>query len=412
MSVQMKITLVSQNYLPFIGGIETHAQQVAHELKKRGHHVQIMAVNFEHSKLPEKLKVLHESLLAPSYRDYDDEGIPVHALTPTLTERLCLIPTIAQVAPVLRRHLYHQLRDWSHFWYRIAYLRRIRQILRGSDVVHSLTYGLLGWTTQQAARELKIPFVCTPFVHPHQWGDGAKDIAYYKRAQAVIGLVETDTQYLASLGVSADALHTIGVSPALPPTSNPEEFRRRHKIGGAPFILYVGRMMPQKGAEAVVKAASIMWEHNPDLHFVFIGPASPDSENWFADMDPRMHYLGRTSNEEKADALAACDIFCMPSMSEILPTVYLEAWSFEKPVVGGHAHGLVNLVEGNQAGLCSSQQPHELAEVLKSLLDDAPRRRQFGINGSNLVKRLYSPEAVASQLEALYTSVLSKAPLK
>lgn len=405
----MKITLISQYYLPFIGGVEKHAQQVSHELRKRGHQVQIVAVNFGAPDLPGNLLVLQDGLLTPSYHPYDDEGVPVYPLTPSPLDRLGLLPTGVQALPVVRRHFYHQLKDWSYFWYRAVYLRRLRQILRGSDIVHSLACGLLGWTARQAAQDLNVPFVCTPFVHPGQWGDGPGDIAYYQSAHAVIGLVKSDSDYLASLGVPREKLHTIGVSPDTLPTPNAGSFRRKYQLENVPLILYVGRMMPQKGAEAVVKAASLVWERHPDARFVFAGPPSPQSEMWFRDVDNRMLYLGKVSTQEKADALAACDIFCMPSMSEILPTVYLEAWSLGKPVVGGHAHGLVDLVEGNDAGYCSSQEPAQLANVLNSLLDDEPLRSRFGSNGANLVERLYTSEAVVDQFEALYDSLVSGA---
>ncbi len=103
------------------------------------------------------------------------------------------------------------------------------------DVVHSLAGGYLGWTAQAAARDLGIPFVCTPFVHPKQWGDGPEDVEYYEKADAVIGLVETDKEYLASIGVPKENLHIVGVSPNLPATADPKGFREKHGLGAAPW---------------------------------------------------------------------------------------------------------------------------------------------------------------------------------
>ena len=89
--------------------------------------------------------------------------------------------------------------------------------------------------------------------------------------------------------------------------------------------------MQQKGAPAILAAAQSVWQKQPEARFVFIGPASPVEQEMFKSCDSRILYLGRVDPQEKADALAACDIFCMPSMSEILPTVYLEAWSLGRP---------------------------------------------------------------------------------
>ncbi len=280
--------------------------------------------------------------------------------------------------------------------------------MAGVGVVHSLAGNYLGWTAQEAAQERGLPFVCTPFVHPHQWGDGPNDVAYYRRADAVIALVETDRSYLVEIGVPAEKIHVIGVSPELPNRTDAEGFRRKHRLGDAPLVLYVGRMMPQKGARAVLEAATLVWRRQPDARFVFIGPQTPDAEAWFRDADRRVLVLGRVDLQEKADALAACDVFCMPSLSEILPTVYLEAWSLGRPVVGGLAHGLPELVEGNDAGVCASQDPAAVAGALLRLLEDDDLRRRLGENGRRLVEREYSVGAVTASLLVVYQSVASR----
>ncbi len=160
--------------------------------------------------------------------------------------------------------------------------------------------------------------------------------------------------------------------------------------------------MREKGAVALLDAAPGVWRHMPDTRFIFIGPASPEEAAIFDNADPRIYYLGKVSAQEKADALAACDLFCMPSMSEILPTVYLEAWSFSKPVVGGMAHGLPELVEGNGAGVVARQDADELAEKLVRLLGDQGSRERYGRAGKELVEQKYSVVAVADALLEVY----------
>jgi phosphatidyl-myo-inositol dimannoside synthase len=398
----MKILLVAQNYHPFVGGVEIHARQVAHELSK-SHQVEVVASNFAPYRGPKRLAVLQTSLLVPAHESHADGKVPVHALTPTPVDRLRMLPVAARVVPKVQRYAYHGLNRYGYRSYRSVYLPRLRRLVRGADVVHSLAGGYLGWAAQEAAREAGIPFVCTPFAHPGQWGDGPDDLTYYRGAQAVIGLVETDKEYLRSLGVPADKLHVVGVSPDLPASADSAGFRRKHGLDETPFVLYVGRMMPQKGARAVLDAAQVVWQRVPEARFVFIGPASPSEAAMFEGADGRILYLGKVSVQEKADALAACDVFCMPSLSEILPTVYLEAWSYGKPVVGGKAHGLPELVEGNGAGLTAAQDPEELGGILAHLLQDEDERTRLGEQGRQLVDQKYSVPAVTAALESLYT---------
>jgi phosphatidylinositol alpha-1,6-mannosyltransferase len=400
----MKIAIVSQNYHPFVGGVETHARQVARELAK-DNQVTVAAVRFGPSTTPRRLAMLEDNLLVSRYPSYQDERVQVVSLSPTAMDRLRLVPLAMRATPKLQRYAYHGLNRWTYRAYRGVFLPKLRKVAADADVIHSLAFGQLGWAAQEAAAERGIPFVCTPFVHPQQWGDGPDDVAYYKRADALIALVETDKQYLTSLGIPAEKIRVIGVSPELPPESDAAGFRKRHGLGDWPLVLYVGRMMRQKGAGAVIAATEKVWAKRPDTRFVFIGPASPAEAGQFAGRDPRLQYLGKVSFQQKADALAACDIFCMPSMSEILPTVYLEAWSFGKPVVGGLAHGLRELVEGNGGGISSSQETDELAGALLRLLDHPAERQAMGANGKRLVETTYSVPAVSRSLLSLYQEV-------
>ena len=403
----MKLLLVTQYYYPFIGGVETHVRQVAQEFLRQGHEVEIVAATFSPCPLSARNAVLYFNLLTPAYDRYKDGEVRVHALTPTPIDRLRMLPIAVRAIPKLGGKFYNQFNRFGYFFYKSVFLDRLKVLMKDVDVVHSLAGNYLGWTAQAAAQELKIPFACTPFVHPHQWGDDPMSVEYYQRSNAVIGLLKSDRDYLESIGVAGDKLRTIGVSPDLPPTSDPVAFRQRHGLENHPVILYTGRMMLQKGAQALLNATEKVWATNPEVKFVFIGPHTAESKNWFDRVDPRIQYLGRVSNQEKADALAACDIFCMPSMSEILPTVYLEAWSLGKPVVGGYAEGLPELIEGNHAGIAVSQNSDEIAIALLQVLQNAELGQQYGRSGQAMVKERYSVPAVVNQLHDLYEALQS-----
>ncbi len=407
----LRILLVSLYYLPFVGGVELHARQVAHEFRRRGNDVTVAAMNFAAAKSRPSLQILHPDLLAPTFDDYSDEGIPVRSLAPrSRLERLRLLPTAVRATPRLRRYAYDGLQSLGYPAYRAVVLPKLRALAKNADVIHSLTFGYLGWTAEAAARQAGVPFVCTPFVHPNQWGDSPNEVRLYQRSDAVIGLVDSDRDYLLSIGVPGKKAHVIGVSPDLPAGVDGAAFRERHGFDAdTPLVLYVGRMTAHKGAAAILDAVEAVWKTAPQTHFVFIGPPSPEAANWFPPSggDGRIHYLGKVSAQEKGDALAACDIFCMPSVSEILPTVYLEAWSLGKPVVGGMARGLPELVEGGGGGVCVSPEGAAVADALLDLLQNPDRRRQFGARGQALVAEKYSVTGVTNQLETLYRTLIA-----
>lgn len=404
----MRILFVAQRYHPFVGGVETQTRLVVHELARRGHEVQVVATTLREPRLPARLRVLGDSLLLPDGHSYDDEGVPVHVLTPGLGDRLRMLPIALRAVPLLARR-YHALRRFGYPFFRRVFAPKLQPFVAWVDVVHSVAGNYLGWTAQEMARKLGRPFVVTPYVHPGQYGDGPDDARHWQTADAVLALLETDRRVLVErLGVPPEKVHLYGVVPLLPERADGAGFRARHGLGEAPVVLFVGRMNDYKGAPALVQAAPLVWAQRPDVHFVLIGPASEDERRIFEGVDARLHYLGRVDDQEKADAYAACDVFCMPSRHEILPAVYLEAWSYGKPVVGGPAPGLRELIEGNEAGLVVAQTPEAVAEGLLQLLEHPEQARRFGENGRRLVRQRYTREALVDTLERVYHALLSQ----
>ncbi len=401
----MNIHLIAQRYPPFVGGVEVHVMQISRAFKAAGHLVSVAAANFAPYTGSKRFAVLFDSLLTPPVDDFDDEGIPVTAICPRTTlDKLMLLPCVIRAVPGLRKD-FARMQAVAYLFYRALYWKRAMTLVRNCDVVHSLANGLLGWLFREAAEACGKPYVNTPFVHPGQWGDAAADVRHYKKCDRVIGLVDTDSDYLISLGIDTHRVATIGVSPDLTTTTNPAAFREKYGFGTSPLVVYVGRMMAQKGASAVVDSVDLVTAAIPDVQFVFIGPGNEEEVAIFKNARANVHYLGKVSSQEKADALAACDVFCMPSMSEILPTVYLEAWSLGKPVVGGRAHGLPELIQGNDCGIAAEQSGAAVAAAIISVLTNAELAERFAANGKALVAAKYSVPAVTAQLLDLYKTV-------
>ena len=400
----MNILFVAQRYHPFVGGVETQTRLVLNKLAQE-HHVEVAAVQFEEFDVPERLRPLSDSLLLPSYDSYVDGDVPVHALTPTVADRLRMLPIAARAIPRLMRHKFHALRRFGYPFYRKVYAPKLRDLMPGVDVVHSIAGGYLGWTAQEVAREHGVPFVVTPYVHPGQHGDDADSVDYYRCSDAVFALLETDRELLVDLGVPRELVHLYGVVPLLPESADGAAFRARHGFGNDPIVLFVGRMVEYKGVTALRDAAREVWANTPNAQFVFIGPGSDEVQTELSAVDERMHVLGFVSKQEKADAYAACTLFCMPSRFEILPAVYLEAWSYTKPVIGGPAHGLDALIEGNGAGLIADQSASDVAAAIDRLLADPTLRREMGRRGKQLVEDRYSVDALTGVLERVYRRV-------
>lgn len=410
----MKILFVSPCYYPAIGGFETQARLIAQEWAKKDR-VSRAAANFgfRHPQyvpgwLGKKMMIesLYNNLLAPTYSSFKDGDIPVQAVTPSLSDRLRLLPISIRTLPLLRRYT-EPFFDWfSYQCYRSVFGPKLEKLMQGVDVVHCLLADYLGFAALDAAKKLGIPCVCTPYVHPWQSGENSVSIQTYPRFEAVGTLTSRDRQKLISMGVPAEKLHILGVLPILPATVNPEEFRQHHNLVDVPVILFLGRRSAYKGVKGLLSAAHQVWQTIPNAHFVFVSPDTPESLEWFENADSRIHYLGKVSEQEKGDAIAACNIFCMPSLFEILPEVYLEAWSYSKPFIGGKAQGVPQLIAGNNAGFAVEQTPNKIGAAITKLLQYPILSQNFGGNGQALVNPNYSLSAVVSKSESLYQKVI------
>lgn len=381
----MKIALVSKYFHPHVGGVESQTRLVAHHLSRR-HDVEVASMRF-----------------GKRQTGFTDDSVRIHRVAPKISEQVRSIPSLA--AELLASGGdYERARA-------VAYSYALQPIVRGKDVVHSVNRGAFGWAAEYAARREGVPFVMTPYAHPGEGGDKAKRVELYKRAEVVFALLETDRDHLVELGIPREKIRISGVVPLLPDAMHPLEFRQRHDLGNSHVVLFIGRMNPRKGYQAILDAAPLVWNHAADVFFLFAGPGDRDEVQALSKHnDDRVRYLGLVSDQEKGDALAACDLFCMPSISEILPAVYLEAWSCGKPVIGGTAHGLAQLIEGNSAGFISDHHPETLAQKIIQILGDDSLRHEMGENGRKLVAHRFSEERLVRVYESAYEQVRGHRP--
>lgn len=395
----MNILYTITRYWPAIGGAETHVRQVASVLAAR-HGVYVAAHTNQQRIDPIRVSTV-DSVQADVY---DDGAARIYLLGATPVERLW-------VAPAVRLYQYAVTKSFGYRIYASVFERKLSGLVRTHhiDLIHNVLVGTeyLSHLSCQVAHRHGIPFVITPLVHEGIWGDGEFFCQVYRRADAVVALLDTERRFYLDHGIPQSNVHIVGVSPVIAKTYDPVYFRHKYQIPGK-IVLFVGRKVPGKGYRELLEAAPLVWAQHPDASFVFIGPHE-DSENAFEKrQDPRIFDLGSVSDEEKTGALAACDIFCLPSISEIMPTVILEAWHFGKPVIGGDIPTLRELIRDGEDGVIVRQNPHDIASAIIQLLGDLSHGRQMGAAGRRKVRRQYTTERVAGQLEEIYHDLLIK----
>ncbi len=137
-----------------------------------------------------------------------------------------------------------------------------------------------------------------------------------------------------------------------------------------PTIFFVGRHEPRKGLAVLLDA---MRDLPRDVR-LWVGGDGPETAELQARVggDPRITWLGRVSDEEKASRLRGADVFCAPSLGgESFGVVLLEAMAAQAPVVASDLIGYRAVARpGVDATLVPPGDARALAAVLRDVLAD------------------------------------------
>jgi glycosyltransferase involved in cell wall biosynthesis len=333
------------------------------------------------------------------------DDLPVHIIAPSdaavpllrIAQRFADRPLLQGLAPPL---------------FRIGYSRPLARVVTPHvRVIHSIGVGweMLGFSALALARSRGAAFTVCPAIAP-TWGAGRLDAKLYQSADAVFALSRHERQSLLDLGVNAARVVVTGLAPATDSVGNGERFRDRHGVGGRPMVLFVGRKQKYKGYHALREAMAALLDRVPNAVLVAIGS---DWEPPYPALPPGMLLdLGPCDEPEKADAFAACDVFCMPSAAEAFGIAYVEAWSYGKPVVGGMAPAVRELIREGRDGFCVPQEPGRIAELLVRLLADSELRDRLGSAGLARQQREFTWKAVADVHKQTFTALLAGRPLQ
>jgi glycosyltransferase involved in cell wall biosynthesis len=177
----------------------------------------------------------------------------------------------------------------------------------------------------------------------------------------------------------------LGVAVDAPAAMRPDAFRQTYGID-APFVLYAGRVDLMKGVGELLEHFEAYRRTSGDLRtqLVLVGKATMDLPAL-----PWVRALGFVSEQDKWDALAACELLVMPSPYESLSMVCIEAWSAGKPVlVTAQSEVLVGQCRRSQGGLWY-RDADEFRAALEVLLSDAAVRRGLGEQGRRFAAANY-----------------------
>ncbi len=156
------------------------------------------------------------------------------------------------------------------------------------------------------------------------------------------------------------------------------------------YILYFGRLAPEKGINILIKAYLKSGIDLP-LYIAGVGPLEGDLKTQY--QIPRIKYLGNLHQEKLNQVIADSMFTVIPScVPETFGMAALESYQYKKPVIAAKIGALPEVVKDQETGLLFiPKNIEDLAKKIKLLAQNKNLRSQLGENGYNYLKN-FSPQ--------------------
>jgi glycosyltransferase involved in cell wall biosynthesis len=171
----------------------------------------------------------------------------------------------------------------------------------------------------------------------------------------------------------------------------------------------IGRLVPEKGQHLLIEAAERLKDEFADAHFVIVGDGDlrGDLEQQVAaaNLTGRFRFLG-TSNRVP-EILSVMDVFTLPSISEGLPMVILEAMAAKKPIIATKVGAIPEVLMHGEAGIVIPPESEALANAISGLLRNPGEAQKMTASAYQRVLDGYSSEKMVREYVKIYDSLLS-----
>jgi phosphatidyl-myo-inositol dimannoside synthase len=303
-------------------------------------------------------------------------------------------------------------RMWGHSWVHHT-SRNVTPHLLSMYVKHRPPGLLLAsWQFSAAAGALFGPLgvPVTTVVHGREITSRDRLPPGLDRVDRVLVLTGWLAGELRARGLADDRIVQVAPGIHLPTTAgDPAGLRRRLGLGDHPLVLCVGRLVPRKGQDSLIRAWPAVLEVVPAARLVLVGDG-PDRARLAELIDgrglgDRIRLAGFLPPDDLESSYRAADLFAMPCRDEAggdtegFGLVYLEAGARGLPVIGGRTAGVREAVADGQTGLLV--EPGDvpaLAAALTALLTDRDRARALGAAGRDRVRQQFTPAAFARRV--------------
>jgi glycosyltransferase involved in cell wall biosynthesis len=374
----MRILIINSEYPPIGGGAGNASEYLARAMAAAGQEVTVLTSKYQD--LPwEEMRDGVRILRAPARRKRLDRSMPYEQITFILGGSLRGLQSMLKSRPDVILAFFGMPSGGIalplSFFFRVPYIVS----LRGGDVPGFRPYDFALYHR-----------LIAPLLH-----------VIWRRARAVVA----NSGGLRSMAQRFDRKVPIQI---IPNGVDAEIFKPLERDWAAPHLLFVGRVVYQKGLDLLLHALGTLKDRPWQLTVVGDGPQRVPLEQLARDLDiaDRVNFRGWLKGPALVQAYQAANLFPYPSRHEGMPNAVLEAMSSGLPVIASRIAGNEELVIQNETGLLIEPENQQALEgALAELMADPGRREAMGAAARHRVVSVYPWEQVAEK----YLRVLERA---
>jgi glycosyltransferase involved in cell wall biosynthesis len=339
-------------------------------------------------------------------------GFEVHVIT--RSERI--LPYCELIGDiVVHRVLYLQPKPLRFTYYLCAFLETMRvrpQIIQGITLIPN---GLLAIVAGRIRRR--------PIIVHSQGSDVqlASPIVIHlfwriilDSAQATIAKTKSGLRKLAEYTAFKDRIVNIGNGVDL---SRFRLDRRQCRIllglkDNEKLVLYVGRLVPVKNVVSLLLAFSEVRKNVRGVRLLLVGKGEEGGRLMEVAVTAKIgqvtRFMGEVDPLDVPKYMVAADIFVLPSLSEGIPSVILEALAAGAPILASNVGGIPELVtDGKEGCLFQAGNVSQMAYLLTWVLHDSQLRSRMSKAGKIRARR-FSMNRINERIFQLSVSVMNK----
>lgn len=381
----MRIMMMTNTYLPHVGGVARSVSSISDALRKNGHQVMVVAPEFEGMRDDGKSVVRVSALQKFNGSDFS-------VIVPSDGFLQCQVDAFQP------------------------------------DILHSHHPFLLGGAAQRLAAINGIPLVFTHHTLYEQYthyapGDSqfmkrfvsALSTEYANLAQLVIAPSESVRDLLEQRGVvTRIVVIPTGVDEIFFRLGNGPAFRKVMGIPTDAFLVgHVGRLAQEKNLGFMSEAIARFMKLHVGAWFLLVGtgPAHAEIEGTFRrhKVEDRVVMAGSLGQPILTSAYRAMDVFAFASQSETQGMVLTEAMATGTPVVAVDASGVREVLRNGENGvLLERQSLSQFVAALRQIHDSSPAQCRRFYRAALETARRFSIDHSVAQLERQYEPLLAR----